>query len=167
MIFRKWGGGIKGRLELFQKFIRFGRAALPLEPRRREGHYRWHSASQSLHKWSSQFSHCSETLRILCLIMVKFLFVEGDCCLSAIEGNSPFPVFCAAANGQKKRAGARQRSWTYNQTNLIKQLNSWTVDPYFWRPRTDGRTDKGVPSVKCDKLYLLGVFLCVLNCFSV
>ena len=24
------GGGIKGRLELFQKFIRFGRAALPL-----------------------------------------------------------------------------------------------------------------------------------------
>ena len=31
MIFRKWGGGgIKGRLELFQKFIRFGRAALPL-----------------------------------------------------------------------------------------------------------------------------------------
>ena len=34
MIFRKWGGGIKGgikgRLELFQKFIRFGRAVLPL-----------------------------------------------------------------------------------------------------------------------------------------
>ena len=29
MIFRKWGG-IKGRLELFQKFIRFGIAALPL-----------------------------------------------------------------------------------------------------------------------------------------
>ena len=24
------GGGVKGRLELFQKFIRFGRAALPL-----------------------------------------------------------------------------------------------------------------------------------------
>ena len=31
MIFRKWGGGVKGRLELFQKFIRFGMAALPLK----------------------------------------------------------------------------------------------------------------------------------------
>ena len=31
MIFRKWGGGgVKGRLELFQKFIRFGRGMLPL-----------------------------------------------------------------------------------------------------------------------------------------
>ena len=31
MIFRKWGGGGgKGRLELFQKFIRFGRVILPL-----------------------------------------------------------------------------------------------------------------------------------------
>ena len=30
MIFRKWGGGVKGRLELFRKFIRFGRDRLPL-----------------------------------------------------------------------------------------------------------------------------------------
>ena len=30
MIFRKWGGGVKGRLELFRKFIRFGRATRPL-----------------------------------------------------------------------------------------------------------------------------------------
>ena len=29
MIFRKWGGGVKGRLELFRKFIRFGRGMLP------------------------------------------------------------------------------------------------------------------------------------------
>ena len=28
--FRKWGGGVKGRLELFRKFIRFGRGKFPL-----------------------------------------------------------------------------------------------------------------------------------------
>ena len=34
MIFRKWGGGegVKGRLDLFRKFIRFGRDKLPLGP---------------------------------------------------------------------------------------------------------------------------------------
>ena len=32
MIFRKWGGGVNGRLELFQKFIRFWRDRLPLPP---------------------------------------------------------------------------------------------------------------------------------------
>ena len=31
MIFQKWGGGVKGHLELFRKFIRFGRGMLPLE----------------------------------------------------------------------------------------------------------------------------------------
>ena len=31
MIFQKWGGGVKGRLELFRKFIRFGDAICPLE----------------------------------------------------------------------------------------------------------------------------------------
>ena len=32
MIFRKWGGGgVKGRLELFRKFIRFGIFTRPLE----------------------------------------------------------------------------------------------------------------------------------------
>ena len=31
MIFRKWGGGVKGRLELFRKFIRFGTDRLPLD----------------------------------------------------------------------------------------------------------------------------------------
>ena len=30
MIFRKWGGGVNGRLELFRKFIRFWRDRLPL-----------------------------------------------------------------------------------------------------------------------------------------
>ena len=32
MIFQKWGagGGVKGRLELFRKFIRFGKGMLPL-----------------------------------------------------------------------------------------------------------------------------------------
>ena len=30
MIFRKWGGGVKGRLELFRKFTRFGGGRLPL-----------------------------------------------------------------------------------------------------------------------------------------
>ena len=31
IIFRKWGGGgVKGRLELFRKFIRFGAVGLPL-----------------------------------------------------------------------------------------------------------------------------------------
>ena len=30
MIFRKWGGGVKGRLEIFRKFIRFGGAIRPL-----------------------------------------------------------------------------------------------------------------------------------------
>ena len=30
MIFWKWGAGVKGRSELFQKFIRFGMAIRPL-----------------------------------------------------------------------------------------------------------------------------------------
>ena len=29
IIFQKWGGGVKGRLEFFQKFIRFGSGTLP------------------------------------------------------------------------------------------------------------------------------------------
>ena len=32
MIFRKWERGVKGRLELFWKFIRFGRGMRPLSP---------------------------------------------------------------------------------------------------------------------------------------
>ena len=30
MIFRKWGGGVKGRSELFRKFIRFGVAVIKM-----------------------------------------------------------------------------------------------------------------------------------------
>ena len=33
IIFRKGGGGVKGRLEFFQKFIRFGTATCPLYPK--------------------------------------------------------------------------------------------------------------------------------------
>ena len=31
MIFRKWGGRVKGRLELFRKFIRFDDAICPMK----------------------------------------------------------------------------------------------------------------------------------------
>ena len=31
IVFRKWGGGVRGRLEVFQKFIESGRDSLPSE----------------------------------------------------------------------------------------------------------------------------------------
>ena len=54
MMFRKWEGGVKGRLELFQKFIRCGGAGLPLVKRLMEGVQPkgWASCCWLLSQWT-------------------------------------------------------------------------------------------------------------------
>ena len=48
IIFQKWGGGVKGSFEFFQKFIRFGSRTLPLVLKVRGG---WTSQKFDYQEW--------------------------------------------------------------------------------------------------------------------
>ena len=53
MIFPKWGGGVKGRLEFFRKLIRFGGATYPLQ----HSHNTWATTTSLPRSWWQPHDH--------------------------------------------------------------------------------------------------------------